>query len=397
MNILIVHNKYKIRGGEDVVVENEAKLLKEMGVSVFEYIRSNDEIDKLSLWQKLLLPINTIFSHKTYREIKQIIVDNRIDVIQVHNFFAMISPSVYYAGLKKGIPVFQTLHNYRLLCPNALFLRNGRICEECLSHSLLSSIQYKCYRDSVSQTLIITIMLYVHRVLGTFNRINYICLSEYNKDKFLRLNKKIGVKIEPNQVYVKPNFVEDYGYYCEEHDNYFLYVGRLSTEKGIINLLEAWKEYEIVGNKEKLIICGDGPEKDRVQQLCINLNFAEYIGKIPHDLVLKYMSKAKALIVPSICYESGPLSVIEAYSVGCPVLGSNIGNVNEIIISNVTGMRFNPNDVHSVVNTIISFNKLNNKQLRSNAYNYYKSVFSKNQNMEIFNVILQNNRNNDSV
>lgn len=208
MNILIVHNKYKQKGGEDVVVENETKLLKEMGNNVFTYIRSNEEIDNMGIFRKILLPLTTIFSMKSYKEVYKLIKENDIDILHVHNTLCVISPSVYYAGFKAKIPIFQTIHNFRLMCPAGTFLKADRICTECISNGLHMAVKGKCYRNSTAQTLIVVLMIKIHRMLGTYNRLNYVCLSEFNKIQLMKLNEKKGVLINDNQVFVKPNFIE---------------------------------------------------------------------------------------------------------------------------------------------------------------------------------------------
>lgn len=208
MNILIVHNKYKQKGGEDVVVENETKLLKEMGYNVFSYIRSNEELDGISFFQKICLPFTTIFSIKSYKEVYKLIIENKIDILHVHNTLCVISPSIYYAGFKAKIPVFQTVHNFRLLCPAGIFYRDNRICTDCIDKGLHSSLRGKCYRKSFFQTLSVVLMLKIHRKAGTYNRLNYICLSDFNKTQILKLNKIKGVSISDSQVFVKPNFLD---------------------------------------------------------------------------------------------------------------------------------------------------------------------------------------------
>ena len=208
MNVLVVHNKYKQKGGEDVVVENEVKLLREMGYTVFEYIRSNDELDSMGLLQKICLPFTTIFSIKSYKEVYKLIKDNNIDILHVHNTLCVISPSVYYAGFKARIPIFQTIHNFRFLCPSGLFLKDNKICTECIDKGLYMALCGKCYRNSFAQTIMVVLMLKIHRMLGTYNRLNYICLSEFNKTQIMKLNNIKGVSINTEQVFIKPNFLD---------------------------------------------------------------------------------------------------------------------------------------------------------------------------------------------
>ncbi|GAB1800831.1 glycosyltransferase [Priestia megaterium] len=204
--ILIVHNYYQIPGGEDTVVANEQRLMEQNGFEVLLYSRNNSELKTMNKFKKFFLPITTIFSIKTYREIKRIIKQNKIDVVHVHNTLSLISPSVYYAAFSTKIPVIQTIHNFRLLCPGALFYRDNKICEDCVDKGLKCAISNKCYRGSRVQTLGCVLTLKIHRLLGTYKRINYICLTEFNKEKLLLLNKGEKQVIDPNKVFVKPNF-----------------------------------------------------------------------------------------------------------------------------------------------------------------------------------------------
>ena len=185
--VLIVHNYYQIPGGEDTVVENEKNLLEKHGHEVVLYTRHNSELKGMSKLQKLLLPFSTIFNLRTYREVRTIIKEQNIDVLHVHNTLNLVSPSVYYAGFSKKIPVVQSVHNFRLLCPGATFFRDGHVCEECLEKGLFCAVKHKCYRGSRVQTLACVIRTLEHRAFGTYRKLDYICLTEFNKSKLLHL------------------------------------------------------------------------------------------------------------------------------------------------------------------------------------------------------------------
>lgn len=206
-NILIVHNYYQIPGGEDTVVINEKRMLEEHGHKVILYSRNNSELKEMSKFRKLFLPITTIFNPRTYKDIKRVIRKYNIDIVHVHNTLHLISPSVYYAALKCKVPVVQTVHNFRLLCPNATFYRDEHVCEDCVKYGLWCAIKHNCYRDSKLQTLVCVISTKFHRIIGIYRKINYICLTEFNKEKLLQLNysKKKQI-IDPAKVYIKPNF-----------------------------------------------------------------------------------------------------------------------------------------------------------------------------------------------
>ena len=188
--VLIVHNYYQIPGGEDTVVANEKKLLEEHGHEVVLYTRHNSELKTLSKVQKLLLPISTIFNIQTYKEVKKIIQDEKIEIVHVHNTLNLVSPSVYYAALSCHMPIVQTVHNFRLVCPGATFFRDGHVCEECLDKGLVCAVKHKCYRGSRGQTFACVVSTWIHRFIGTYKKLNYICLTEFNKEKLLNLKQQ---------------------------------------------------------------------------------------------------------------------------------------------------------------------------------------------------------------
>lgn len=204
-NVLIVHNYYQIPGGEDTVVANEKKLLEDHGHLVLLYSRHNSEIKRMSILRKLCLPFTTVFNLRTYREVKDIIREKKIDIVHVHNTLNLISPAVYYAALECGVPVVQTVHNFRLLCPGGTFYRDGHICEDCISKGLGCAVRHSCYRNNRLQTIACVISTCLHRMTGIYGKINYICLTEFNKEKLLLLNQKKQI-IDPQKVFVKPNF-----------------------------------------------------------------------------------------------------------------------------------------------------------------------------------------------
>ncbi len=243
MKILIVHNRYQIPGGEDQVAAQEAELLRAHGHQVLTYSRDNGELKTFSLWQKLALPFWTLYNPKTYRDIRRLVRENKIDVVHVHNTLMLVSPAVYYGALRGGAAVVQTIHNFRLLCPGATFYRDDQVCEDCLKKGLSCALKHKCYRGSFSQTLCCVLSMKLHRATGIYKKLTYICLTEFNKKKLLRLN---GLK--PEQIFVKPNAVsvpEALVPGLERQDR-VLFASRLEDLKGIRVLLEAWR---LLGNR----------------------------------------------------------------------------------------------------------------------------------------------------
>ena len=346
--VLIVHNYYQIPGGEDTVVANEKKMLEEHGHEVVLYTRHNSELKTMSKLKKLLLPFTTIFNIRTYREIKKIIRNEHIDIVHVHNTLNLISPSVYYAARKCKVSVFQTIHNFRLLCPGATFYRDGHICEDCVKKGLKCAVKHKCYRGSKLQTLACVINTKIHRMTGIYGKINFICLTEFNREKLLLLKG-----IEPEHVFVKPNFVESNPDSVPEQErlDQFVFAGRLDKLKGIDILFEAWKT---MGQKSPLlIVCGTGPMEDWCKSFIKehNLNI-EMKGFVQNKEALEIISKSKALILPTQWYEGFPMSIVEAFSVGTPVICSDLGNAGSIVEEEITGWKFKSDDVTDLIKAV---------------------------------------------
>lgn len=350
--VLIVHNHYQIPGGEDTVVENEKKMLEKNGHRVFLYIRDNKELRALTWVQKLSLPITMIFNIKTYCEIKKIIKEKRIDIIHVHNVLNLISPSVYYAALYCKVPIVQTVHNFRFLCPGAIFYRDGHICEDCVNYGLGCALKYKCYRNSRLQTLICVISTKIHRITGIYGKLNYICLTEFNRQKLLQLRQ-----IKPEKVFVKPNFTVDFKKAVsidkiQDLENYFIYVGRLEKSKGIDILLQAWK---MLGKEApKLIIYGTGTMESWCKKYILenNLISVELKGFVSNDIVREFIAYAKALILPTQWYEGFPMGIVEAFSVGTPVICSDLGNAGCLVTEGINGCKFKADSAQELVQAV---------------------------------------------
>lgn len=327
MRVLIVHNYYKIRGGEDSVVESEIALLKKNNHDVFTYFRNNSELLRYSSIQ---LALTTQWSIKSFKKISEIIRENKPDIIHVHNTLPLVSPSIYWAASKYRIPIVQTVHNYRLSCLNALFLRDGKLCEECIGKFPYAGIVNSCYRASRKASAVLAFMLLLHRTIGTYNNkiSHYIALSEFSK------NKLVMSGVSNNKITIKPNYIDHVSEKNTKRSDELLYVGRLSNEKGISLLLDALSKL----NGFKVTVIGEGPELPLVQN---NKNI-KYIGKLTNESVLKKMSSALALLIPSICYENFPRIIVEAYSCGLPVIASSIGSIKNIVDDGETGLLFDP-------------------------------------------------------
>lgn len=369
MNILIVHNHYQIPGGEDQVAAQEAELLWAHGHNVITYYRDNSELKDFSLGQKILLSFRTIYNPRTCREIRKCIRENKIDVVHVHNTLMLVSPAVYYAARKEKVPVVQTIHNFRLLCPGATFYRDNQICEDCLKKGLSCALKHRCYRGSFSQTLCCVLSMKLHRATGIYKKLTYICLTEFNKKKLLRLK---GLK--PEQIFVKPNAVSAPEALVPELDRQdrVLFASRLEDLKGIRVLLEAWR---LLGDQgPELLLCGDGPLEDWCRSFVEDnkLRNVRLLGRLPNDRVRSLMATSRALILPTQCYEGFPLCIAEAYSVGTPVMVSKLGNGGSLVRSGVTGLKFDQQSPQSIAKTVKKFMNTEDVDWQANTSAYYR-------------------------
>ena len=326
--VLIAHNSYQQRGGEDAVVEAEVALLRMHGHAVETYFRSNDDVARMSA---LALAQQTLWSSRTTRELVGIIRHFRPDVIHVHNTVPMISPSLYWAAARARVPVVQTLHNFRLMCLNALFLREGKVCEDCMGHLPWRGVARACYRGSRAASSALAGMLILHRGLGTYqNKVaRYIALNEFCREKFIEGG------LPADKVVIKPNFVDLANPDAALRAG-LLFVGRLSVEKGVTTLAKAMG----LLRDAQLRVAGDGPES----ALFDGVTGVSKLGSLSGEAVRQEMSRAAALVVPSICYENFPRTIIEAFACGLPVVASRIGALAGIVSHGENGLLFESGD-----------------------------------------------------
>jgi glycosyltransferase involved in cell wall biosynthesis len=334
----MVHNYYQQPGGEDESAEQEISLLQQHGHTVHLFSRHNNEINSYSPIQKTLLFFKPTWSFTTYWQIKDLLQSLDIDIVHIQNFFPLVSPALFYACQELNTKTFCMLHNYRLLCPNSIFYRDGNICEDCLAGTLWSGIIHKCYHESALQTSSIALMLKTHRLANTWvDKVDaYITLSEFTRRKF------IDGGLPESKLFVRPNFlVEDPGI-GENEREYALFIGRLSPEKGIMTMLDAWKNHPNIPLK----IIGEGPERPQIEEKIrrYQLNQVELLGYVPLIEVFEALKKALFLVMPSVWYETFGRVIIEAYATGTPVIASRLGALKEIIIEKKTGLLFTPGD-----------------------------------------------------
>jgi glycosyltransferase involved in cell wall biosynthesis len=339
LHVLLVHNSYRLRGGEDVVAEAETALLRANGVRVSVYRRSNDELTQRS---PLAAAASTLWSRQAARDIDELCARLRPDLIHFHNTFPLISAAPYWTAARHAIPVVQTLHNFRLLCPQAMLLRQGRVCHDCVGHLPWRAVLHRCYRDSALQSGVAAAALTAHRLLGSYrHRVHaYIALSRFSHDLY------VAGGLPAARLHVKPNFVADGGAVAKAGRAGGLFVGRLSEEKGVTVLLSAMDRLGQAA--QALRLAGDGPLAPQVRQAA----GAAWLGPLSPAQVREQMRRSLFLVAPSTCLETFGLAAVEAFACGLPVIASGHGGLGELIEDGVTGLLVRPGDAADLAQKI---------------------------------------------
>ena len=314
----------------------ERELLVAAGHEAVSYVRESDEITRYGWWEKATLPVRAVWASDSYARIRALLEQGRFDVAHFHNTVPLISPAAYYACRKSGVPVIQTLHNPRLICPASTFLRDHQVCQDCLGRKFAwPAVVHGCYRGSRAQSSVAAAMLAIHWCLSTWERLVdcYIASTEFYRRKFVEAG------LPAAKIVIKPHCVEDHGV-RQAVGNYALFVGHLRPEKGIDTLLKAWRELSHV----PLMIRGEGPLSREVQQLARESGgTVQLLPRLGRDELAGLMQGARFLVWPSESYyETFGCVAVEAFSCGVPVLASRIGVMKEIVADGRTGLHFPP-------------------------------------------------------
>lgn len=351
MKVLLVHNFYQssAQSGEDAAYRNEVMLLKDKGIEIIQHEKHNDEIS--GSFKNLKMAFSMVWSRGNYQELLKLIKKEKPDIAHFHNIWYLLSPSAYYACKDAGIPVVQTLHNFRMFCANGLLLRDGKTCEACISKTPWRSIVHACYRDSRLYSVPVVASQCIHRSKKTWTDTvdAYITLTEFGKQKFIQCG------LPRNKIFVKPNFFINPPSPNYTHGDYAIYLGRLSQEKGLDVLLEAVTLYNgMTSSPLNIKIVGAGPLR---QQLVNKANKKklfniEFPGEKELGQCLDLLSGSRFLIIPSICYENFPMVIREAFACGKPVLASRLGAMAEIVHDNRTGLLFEPGNASDLAEKI---------------------------------------------
>lgn len=335
MKIVVAHNYYKLPGGEDQCVAAEIAMLRAHGHEVTQYFVRNEAIDAMS---RPRLVAETIWSRRSYRELRRLFQAVRPQIVHFHNTFPLISPAAYYCARAENVRVVQTLHNFRLTCVNALLFRHGAICEDCVGKAVpWPGVLRGCYRDSRAASAVVAAMLGVHRALGTWaDPVDvYIVLTQSSRAKLVKAG------LPADRTAVKANFIYPDPGAGSGKGGFALCVGRLSAEKGLETLLSAWARLD---NALPLKLVGDGPLASLVERAAASNPSIQWLGAQPLEKVYGLLGEAALLVAPSRCYENFPRVLIEAFAKGAPVVASRLGAMAEIVDDGRTGLLFRPGD-----------------------------------------------------
>ncbi len=335
MRVLLCHNYYRLRGGEDQAFESEAELLRANGHAVETYSLANADLQED---RPLEAARRTFWNPESHAEVERRIASFRPDVLHAHNTFPQLSPSIFAAAKAQGVATVQTLHNFRLGCVNGLFFRDGQVCEACLGAGFAwPGVKHRCYRGSLSASLATASMNAYHWRRGSWASLvdRYICLTEFGRSKFVEIG------LPPERLSVKPNVVPTDPGRGPGDGGYALWVGRLSVEKGVEVLVDAWRG---AASGIPLSIYGDGPLRPMVEALARDNACVKLMGHQPRDAVFDAMRRAMALVLPSICYEGFPMALIESMAMGVPAVASRLGAMAAIVVDGRTGALFAAGD-----------------------------------------------------
>lgn len=346
MRILQVYNQYRTWGGEDTVALLEAELLREHSHEVDRLLVSTKELDGASFVKLAAAGLGTVWSFRGYSAMKKAISSFSPDIIHVHNTFPLLSPSVYWAASRMGVPVVQTLHNYRLTCANSILLRNERPCEACVGRIPWQGLGHRCFGGAFFRTLAVTAKNVLHRVIGTFRRKvhAYIVLTPFSREIMVRAG------LPRDRIHVKPNFSDDTEIKLTPRLSQVVFAGSVVRAKGVHLLLEAWSK--LPPNKYKLIILGEGADRESLhKQYASNASIA-WTGALPRKEVVDVIASSRWLVAPSLSYENFPMCLLEAFSAGTPVLVPNHGSFTAIVSDKQEGLYFSAGDTSSLAGTL---------------------------------------------
>jgi glycosyltransferase involved in cell wall biosynthesis len=344
MKILVSHNFYRTTSGEDLVIKEDIRILQKYGMDVLLYTRSNKEIAMFNFFEHVSFVPNTLYSLRSQKDIKKIVIRDHPSIAVVQNVFPLISPSIYYTLHELSVPIVQLVYNYRLICANAILYTQGQICERCVKGNHIHAVVYKCFKNSRPLSALYAATLAAHRHIGNWKSL----ISAYvTPDSFLK--KKLvegGFPRERIFSVLNPFDVETYSP-SYSHKGYFVYFGRVVREKGIFTLLKAIQKVP----ESTLIVVGGGEAHQEAEEVARNLGLRNvlFVGRKYGDELVAILRDALAIIVPTEWYDNSPLVIHQSFALGKPVIASNIDGIPEIVENGTDGLLFEPRNVDQLI------------------------------------------------
>ena len=342
--VLLLHNHYQLPGGEDAVFSAESALLEENGHEVVRLTVHNDALDDRS---RVGIALDTVWNSRELSRVRNVIRAERPALVHCHNTFPQFSPAVYYAAQSAGVPVVQTLHNFRVTCVNGLLFRDGKACDRCVGSAVpWRGVVHGCYRADRAASAAVVAMIGVHKVVRTYARMvdRYIALTEFARERF------VDSGIPADRIAVKPNFARDRGPgdAARSRDG-FLFVGRLSAEKGCMLLVEAAR---LMKSGATVTVVGDGPLRGELELAAAGVSNLMFAGSCAPGDVHVRMRAARAVVIPSTCYEMFPVVAAEAFAASTPVVASAHGGLTSIVEEGRTGRLFLPGNAAALAQVL---------------------------------------------
>lgn len=385
MKILVVHNLHRSgsASGDDQVFKSETKLLQQKGIEVIPYTVINDKFDQAGPIGKIMMTLGMVWSFENYKKIEEIIEREKPDMMHVHTFFPLLSPSILYAAKKNNVKVVATLHDTRFICPCATSLRNGKICNLCGDGNYFRMVEYGCFKNSRIMSLAVAAIFKYHRIRKSFYKQidKYICLN----DEQIQLLKEIG--FEENKIVKKYNFVQDAGCSSAEipdkykiPERFVVFYGRIGEEKGIRILQNVWDNIEDI----PLVVMGGGPLEQEFEVWAEKKSNVFYLGYVPHEICMSIAGKAEFALMPSIWYEGCSMVAIETESLGIPLITTDIGFFKEAIQNGINGVKIPLEDEQGFRKAVIDFwkNPQKVKEMGEKARSDYEQKYVPEDNMK---------------
>ena len=388
LRILQVHNRYAPGwGGEETVVDLEAKLLEQRGHAVERFQVSSAFLKNASPFHQMLVAPRFLWSRKSYHELRVVIEHFDPDVVHVHNTFPLLSPSVFWATRAEGVPVVQTLHNFRHTCANALLLRDEKPCEDCVGRAPWSALRYKCYADSFIRTALVVAMNALHWNIGTYKkRVDaFIALNSFSRDIFERSG------LPGERLFIKANFIPSCNLSDQERLRQLVFVGAMTKNKGLHLLLKAWETAAM--DDGHLLLIGDGPERADLQREFSHLTAVSWAGRLEHSEVLSHLRKSCALVLPSFAYENCPMVLLEAFSMATPVIVPDYPSMKTMVRHEKEGLLYSAADplaLASALRTMLKATSNNWSNWSRGARSAHAELYSEDVNYNVLISIYQN-------